>query len=87
MADISHNEIARLLQDRIDPVLLNVLLNMYEMFNEVQKQAMHNAKVALELADTIGQVVELHHRTQEQVKALRKTINPSGIEWKSEEIN
>ena len=87
MADISHNEIARLLQGRIDPVLLNVLLNMYEMFNEVQKQAMHNAKVAIELADTIGNVVELHKRTLGEVSKLRRTLNPSGIEFKSEEIN
>lgn len=83
MSDISFNEINRLLSGRIDPVLLKVILELYLMFEETQRQSSLNARVALNLVESMSQIVALHKTTQDMTIKLQRSINPSGIDFKS----
>jgi len=86
MAGKSFNEFQRELNKRgIEGHMAIVLTEMYEQIRDLAEQSDQCAKVLMSLANTVGNVVELHHVTQGQVAGLRERMagDASGVELSS----
>ncbi len=72
---LTFNQFQKELRDRgIDPKIGYMLSIVYEQQIEVNKQVMECMNVLTQLADTVGNVVELHAHTQEGLRALHKSV-------------
>lgn len=80
------NQMNRALQGRVDPVLLNVLGELYLMLDELSKQQSLTGRILIKVVDQMGEVVELHKMTQDNVKKLVGWGKTDGITIHSEEI-
>lgn len=75
---VTFNQFQKELRDRnIDPQVAYMLSVIYEQHIEVLKQVDAMANVISSLADTVGNVVELHHTTQDRLQGLNKMMTGS----------
>lgn len=72
---VTFNQFQKELRDRgIDPKIGYFLSMIFEQQLEVGKQVDMCAKVLSELANTVGNVVELHNSTQSRLQELNKAV-------------
>lgn len=84
---LDFNGFQRLLQQRgIPENIAYVLTLLFERQQEVTKQVDMASKTMLELATTVGNVVELHAQTQQKIKDLSSFGQDPLVSVKSEPV-
>lgn len=81
----THQEFQKELQRAgIEPRLARLFTMIYERLIHVSSEVDQSAKATLMLAETVAGFVELHEKTQGEIKKLRDHNKTEGVDVRSE---